>query len=98
MTIALTNEERFLVSCRAEGELGVRQKLHTGRYSERKATWATTWLDSVDGSKSDATRAEEKRVRLLTAAAPNRKPGASLLARGLLMLTALCVVALLTFR
>lgn len=65
MAEVLTNEERFVASCASEGEVGVRQKLNTGRYSERKTVWAGTWLDKLEGGKSDATRAEEKSSGLL---------------------------------
>lgn len=66
MTVAMTNEERFIASCQREGEAGVRQKVNEGRYSERRAAWASEWLDLVDSGKSDATRAEERSRRLLT--------------------------------
>jgi hypothetical protein len=55
----MTNEDRFIASCASVGEADVRQKLSAGRYSERRAMWATAWLDQVDSGKSDATRAEE---------------------------------------
>ncbi len=61
MAVAMTNEERFVASCANEGEVGVRQKLNAGRYSERRAVWAGGWLDAIDSGKSDATKAEERR-------------------------------------
>lgn len=64
---ALTNEERFIASCETVGEADVRAKVSAGRYSESKAVWATTWLDSVDSGKSDTTKAAEKSSRLQTA-------------------------------
>jgi len=65
MAMAMTNEERFLASCAIEGEAGVRQKLHGGRYGERRAAWAGAWLEEVESGKSDATKAEESRSSLL---------------------------------
>jgi hypothetical protein len=62
MAVALTNEDRFVVSCEGEGEAGVRHKLGLGRYSGRKAVWASAWLDLVESGKSDATKAEESIV------------------------------------
>jgi hypothetical protein len=59
MAVASTNEERFVASCVNEGEVGVRQKLNAGRYSERRAVWAGAWLDEVESGKSDATKAAE---------------------------------------
>ena len=64
MGLAMTNEERFIASCEKVSEADVRDKLSAGRYSDRKAEWASNWLDKVDSGKSDATRAEE-RTRLL---------------------------------
>ena len=64
MGLAMTNEERFIASCEKVSEAEVRDKLSAGRYSERKAEWASNWLDNVESGKSDATRAEE-RTRLL---------------------------------
>jgi len=72
MAQAMTNQERFVASCTTEGETGVRQKLNTGRYSERKAVWAGVWLDEVEGGKSDATKAAEKISGLLKAQHHNR--------------------------
>ncbi len=72
MAEAMTNEERFVASCASEGEVGVRQKLSTGRYSERKTAWAGTWLDVIEAGKSDATRAEEKSSGLLKTNNRNR--------------------------
>jgi hypothetical protein len=60
MGLAMTNEERFIASCEKVSEAEVRDKLSTGRYSERKAEWASNWLDKVESGKSDATRAEER--------------------------------------
>ena len=59
MGLAMTNEERFIASCEKVTEAEVRDKLDTGRYSERKAEWASNWLDKVESGKSDATKAEE---------------------------------------
>jgi hypothetical protein len=64
MGVALTNEERFVASCEEVGEADVRSKLSAGRYSERKAVWASDWLEKVESGKSDATRAEERSIRL----------------------------------
>jgi hypothetical protein len=63
MGVAMTNEERFVASCEEVGEADVRNKLSAGRYSERKAVWASTWLENVESGKSDATRAEERSIR-----------------------------------
>ena len=60
MGLAMTNEERFIASCEKVSEAEVREKLSTGRYSERKAEWASNWLDKVESGKSDATKAEER--------------------------------------
>jgi hypothetical protein len=70
MGLALTNEERFVASCESAGEADVRQKLSAGRYVERKAEWASAWLDQLDSGKSDATRAAEQSSRLLKARNP----------------------------
>jgi hypothetical protein len=59
-----TNEERFLASCQNVGEADVRQKLSAGRFSERRAKWASDWLEQLENGKSDATRAEERSSRL----------------------------------
>jgi hypothetical protein len=69
---ALTNEERFIVSCQSVGEADVRQKLGAGRFSERRAEWASNWLEQMESGKSDATRAEEKTSRLPKSANPKR--------------------------
>jgi hypothetical protein len=63
MSLAMTNEERFIASCEMVNEAEVRDRLNTGRYSERKAEWATSWLERVESGKSDATRAEERSSR-----------------------------------
>lgn len=72
MAEAMTNEERFVASCASEGEVNVRQKLNSGRYSGRKAVWADTWLDVVEAGKSDATKADEQSRGLLKAKTHNR--------------------------
>ena len=64
MGLAMTNEERFIASCEKVSEAEVRDKLSTGRYSERKAEWASSWLEKVESGKSDATKAEERSRRL----------------------------------
>ena len=64
MGLAMTNEERFIASCEKVSEAEVREKLSTGRYSERKAEWASSWLERVENGKSDATKAEERSSRL----------------------------------
>ncbi|MEP7130102.1 MAG: hypothetical protein ABI770_03135 [Sphingomicrobium sp.] len=56
----MTNEERFIASCEMVSEAEVRDKLSTGRYSEQKALWASSWLEKVESGKSDATKAEER--------------------------------------
>jgi hypothetical protein len=60
----MTNEERFIASCQTAGEADVRQKLNADRYSGLKAGWASSWLELVESSKTDATRAEERSHRL----------------------------------
>jgi hypothetical protein len=60
----MTNEQRFIASCETLGEADVRQKLNAGRYSGRRADWATIWLEQVESGKSDATKAEEKTTLL----------------------------------
>ncbi len=60
----MTNEERFIVSCEAVGEADVRAKLSASRYSELKASWASSWLQRIDNDKSDITKAEERSSRL----------------------------------
>lgn len=67
----MTNEQRFIASCEGLGEADVRQKLSAGRFSERRAEWASTWLEQVESGKSDATRAEEKSSRLRKSAKTN---------------------------
>jgi hypothetical protein len=67
----MTNEERFIASCETVGEADVRFKLNADRYSERKAVWASSWLEQVESGKSDATKAEEiSRLRSSTNAHP----------------------------
>jgi hypothetical protein len=70
--MAMTNEERFIASCESVGEADVRQKLNASRYGGSKAVWANDWLERVESTKSDATRAEEKSSRLHVAAGTNR--------------------------
>ncbi|MEA3058458.1 MAG: hypothetical protein QOF34_1273 [Sphingomonadales bacterium] len=60
MGLAMTNEERFIASCETVSEAVVRDRLSTGRYSERKAEWASNWLEQRESGKSDATKAEER--------------------------------------
>lgn len=55
----MTNEERFIASCEILGEADVRAKLSAGRYSERKASWAIAWLQTIDSGRSDITEADE---------------------------------------
>ena len=64
MVATPTNEERFVASCQNVGEADVRQKLSAGRFSERRAKWASDWLEQLENSKSDATKAEERSSRL----------------------------------
>ena len=93
---AMTNEERFIASCRSVGEADVRQKLNANRYTGQRAVWANSWLEQIDCGKSDATKAEEKSGRLLSAA-PNRRLAPVVSA--LLFVLVLAGVALfLTFR
>ncbi|MFL6724986.1 MAG: hypothetical protein ACJ8FS_00545 [Sphingomicrobium sp.] len=73
--MAMTNEERFIVSCESVGEADVRQKLNANRYGGSKAVWANDWLERVESTKSDATKAEEKSSRLPMAAGTNRHFG-----------------------
>lgn len=68
MGMAMTNEERFIASCETAGEADVRHKLGAGRYTERKAAWASDWLDHVESGKSEATKAAERSSRLTKAA------------------------------
>jgi hypothetical protein len=70
--MAMTNEERFIVSCESMGEADVRQKLNADRYGGSKAVWASDWLEQVESAKSDATKAEERSSRLRMAAGTNR--------------------------
>lgn len=72
MAVAMTNEERFIVSCQNVSEADVRQKLNAGRFSERRAEWASNWLEQVENGKSDATKAEERSSLLRRAAKPKR--------------------------
>lgn len=72
MAVALTNEQRFIVSCQNVGEADVRQKLSAGRFSERRAEGASNWLEQVENGKSDATKAEERGSRLAASANPRR--------------------------
>lgn len=60
----MTNEERFIASCQSVGEADVRQKLNADRYSDRKAVWASSWLEQIESGKTDATKAEERSSRL----------------------------------
>jgi hypothetical protein len=69
--MAMTNEERFIASCESVGEADVRQKLAGSQYSERRAQWASNWLEQLENGKSDATKAEESSSRLRKAAKPN---------------------------
>lgn len=89
----MTNEERFIASCVTAGEADVRQKLSAGRYSERRAEWATGWLEQADSGKSDATKAAEKSSRLRASAEPDRYRRLVLtaVAVGLLIVSALVV-------
>jgi hypothetical protein len=93
---AMTNEERFIASCRSVGEADVRQKLITNRYGGQRAVWASSWLEQLESGKSDATKAEEKSSRLLSAA-PDRRfiPAVSVL---LFVLLLASVAWLLSFR
>ena len=80
--VAATNEERFLASCRKIGEAEVRKKLTAGGYGERRAVWASEWLEGLEYGKSDETKAEEKSARLVNVPGSRRPPliaGASLL-------------------
>ena len=73
MGVALTNEERFIASCETVGEADVRGKLSADRYSERKAVWASAWLEKMESGKSDATKTEEitNRLRSSTSGRPH---------------------------
>ena len=70
--MAMTNEERFIASCRTVGEADVRQKLNAGRFSERRTIWASSWLEQIESGKTDATRAEEKLSRAPRSSTHNR--------------------------
>lgn len=94
MSVALTNEERFIANCLLEGEVGVRQKLNAGRYSERKTGWANSWLERVEGGKSDATKAQERSLGVLNARKPDRHFAAAI---SLLLLLLLGAAALWGF-
>src|SRR4051794_19986330 len=72
MSVAMTNEERFIASCESVGEADVRQKLNADRFSGSKAAWASDWLERVESAKSDATKAEERSSGLRMAAGANR--------------------------
>ncbi len=69
----MTNEERFIASCKMAGEADVRQKLAADRYSERKAVWAGDWLEQVESAKSDATKDEERSIGLRMPAGADRR-------------------------
>lgn len=92
----MTNEERFIASCESAGEAYVRQKLGAGRYSERKAMWASDWLEMVESGKSEATKSAERSSRLPKPAKPNRYLRLALLALvgGLLVASAIELLAL----
>lgn len=91
----MTNEERFIASCRSVGEADVRQKLNAERYSGPKAVWAASWLEEVESAKSDATRAEEKTTRMVKT---SPKPVSAIaVAAILLILLAAGVIAFLRF-
>ena len=64
LSVAMTNEERFIASCQSVGEADVRQKLNADRYSGRKAVWASIWLEQIESGKTDAAKAEERSSRL----------------------------------
>jgi hypothetical protein len=90
--MAMTNEERFIVSCESMGEADVRQKLNADRYGGSKAVWASDWLEQVESAKSDATKAEETSSRLRIAAGANRHFGFGV--STLLFVTLLAIAAL----
>src|SRR5437764_7105899 len=96
MALAMTNEERFIASCEKVSEAEVRDKLSTGRYSERKAEWASDWLEQVESAKSDATKAEERSSRLRMAAGTNRHFGIAVSALLLVILLASAALFLMT--
>jgi hypothetical protein len=90
--VAATNEERFLASCKNIGEADVRKKLAAGGYGERRAMWASEWLEKLEYGKSDETKAEENSARLVNVPGSRRSPliaGASLL----IVTVALLIVA-----
>jgi hypothetical protein len=70
LAAAHTNEERFIASCNKVGEADVRQKLSAGQYSERRASWASGWLEQFENGKSDATKTEERNSRLVKSSSP----------------------------
>jgi hypothetical protein len=92
--MAMTNEERFIASCETAGEANVRQKLGAGRFTERKAAWASGWLDQVENGKSEATKDAERTSRNKSADAHPRvrlalfAVGAALLLAGAIVLWA----------
>ena len=92
----MTNEERFVASCVSEGEIGVRQKLNAGRYSERRTIWAGNWLADVENGKSDATRAEEK-TNLTRMTARPRWPIIRVASALLLIALATCAIVFLRY-
>ena len=92
--MAMTNEERFIASCATAGEADVRQKLSGGRYSERRAEWATGWLEQVDSGKSDATKAAEKSSPLRSSATPSPYLRLALAAVAVSVLVAIALVLL----
>lgn len=92
MVVALTNEQRFIASCEGLGEADVRQKLNAGRFSGRRADWASVWLDQVDSGKSDATRAEEKTTRLRNATRKNGYVAPTMVAVAVLVLLIIATV------
>jgi hypothetical protein len=94
---AMTNEQRFIASCEGLGEADVRQKLNAGRYSERRATWASKWLEQVESGKSDATKAEEKRTRLRNSAKTKRFVAPAVLAT-VVVLVLVVAISILRFR
>ena len=91
----MTNEQRFIASCETVGEADVRQKLNAGRYSGRRADWATSWLEQVESGKSDATKAEEKTTRLRKTSKTSGYVAPSIAA--LVVLVLLVVAAVLKF-
>jgi hypothetical protein len=57
LTLAHTNEERFIAACERAGEVEVRQQLNAGRYGGRKVDWASQWLDRAQDGNSEAAKA-----------------------------------------